>query len=128
MEYRQLGNSGLKVSVLSFGAATFGGGDEFFRAWGATDVAEATRLLDICLESGVNLFDTADIYSKGRSEEVLGQAIAGKRERLLISTKATFAMGEGPNEVGSSRHHLLESVEGSLRRLGTDHIDIYHMH
>jgi aryl-alcohol dehydrogenase-like predicted oxidoreductase len=128
MEYRQLGHSGLKVSALSFGAGTFGGSNEFFRAWGASDVGEATRLVDICLEAGINLFDTADVYSNGLSEEVLGKAVAGRRQRVLISTKATFRMGQGPNDLGSSRHHLTESLEGSLRRLGTDYVDIYHMH
>lgn len=128
MEYRQLGHSGLKVSSLSFGAATFGGGNEFFRAWGSTDVAEATKIVDHCLEAGINLLDTADVYSNGLSEEVLGKAIAGKRDRLLISTKATFRFGEGPNEVGSSRYHLIRSCEASLCRLNTDRIDIYHMH
>ncbi|HEX4277582.1 MAG TPA: aldo/keto reductase [Bryobacteraceae bacterium] len=128
MEYRQLGHSGLKVPALSFGAGTFGGGNEFFRAWGDTGVDEARRLVDICLDAGVNLFDTADIYSNGLSEEVLGKAVTGKRNRVLISTKAAFRMGEGPNNIGSSRHHLVESVEGSLRRLGTDYVDIYHMH
>jgi len=128
MEYRQLGQSGLKVSVLSFGAGTFGGGNEFFRAWGHTDVEGARRQVDICLEAGVNLFDTADVYSNGLSEEVLGKAVAGKRHQLLISTKATFRLGDGPNDVGSSRHHLVSSVENSLRRLGTDYVDIYHMH
>jgi aryl-alcohol dehydrogenase-like predicted oxidoreductase len=128
MEYRQLGYSGLKVPALSFGAATFGGGNEFFKAWGSSDVAEATRLIDICLDAGVNLFDTANVYSVGASEEILGKAIAGKRNRVLISTKATFRMAEGPNELGSSRHHLMQSCEGSLRRLGVETIDIYHMH
>jgi aryl-alcohol dehydrogenase-like predicted oxidoreductase len=128
MEYRLLGGSGLKVPALSFGVATFGGGTEFFRAWGDTDVAEARRLIDICLEAGVNLFDTADIYSNGLSEEVLGKAIAGKRDKLLISTKATFRLGEGPNDVGSSRHHLTIACEASLRRLNTDYIDIYTLH
>jgi aryl-alcohol dehydrogenase-like predicted oxidoreductase len=128
MEYRQLGGSGLKVPALSFGTATFGGGTEFFRAWGETDVAEASRMIDICLEAGVNLFDTADTYSRGLSEEILGKAIAGRREQVLISTKATFRMGEGPNEVGSSRHHVMRACEASLRRLGTDYIDIYTMH
>jgi aryl-alcohol dehydrogenase-like predicted oxidoreductase len=99
MEYRLLGGSGLKVPALSFGTGTFGGGNEFSKAWGSTDVAEATRLIDICLEAGVNLFDTANIYSDGRSEEVLGNALAGKRDRALISTKATFRLGEGPNDV-----------------------------
>jgi aryl-alcohol dehydrogenase-like predicted oxidoreductase len=128
MEFRQLGRSGLKVPVLSFGTGTFGGGSEFFRAWGASDVKEATRLVDICLEAGVNLFDTADVYSKGLAEEILGKAIAGRRDKVLISTKATFRMAEGPNELGSSRHHLIQSCEASLRRLGTDYIDIYHLH
>jgi aryl-alcohol dehydrogenase-like predicted oxidoreductase len=128
MEYRQLGNSGLSVPVLSFGTGTFGGGNEFFKAWGASDVAEATRLVDICLEAGVNLFDTADIYSNGLSEEILGKAIAGRRGDLLISTKATFRVGKGPNDLGSSRYHLIQACEGSLRRLGTDYIDIYHLH
>jgi aryl-alcohol dehydrogenase-like predicted oxidoreductase len=128
MEYRQLGHSGLKVSVLSFGAATFGGGSEFFKAWGGSAGEEAKKIVDLNIEAGVNLFDTADVYSKGLSEEVLGKAIAGKRDKLLISSKATFPMGDGPNELGSSRHHLISSCEGSLRRLGTDYIDIYHMH
>jgi aryl-alcohol dehydrogenase-like predicted oxidoreductase len=128
MEYRQLGYSGLKVPALSFGCGTFGGGSEFFKAWGETDVAEAKRLVDVCLDAGLNLFDTADIYSKGISEEVLGKAIEGKRNRLLISTKATFRFDDGPNDVGSSRYHLIRSCEDSLRRLNTDHIDIYHMH
>src|SRR5579872_3722765 len=128
MEYRQLGNSGLKVPALSYGTGTFGGGNEFFKAWGASDVAEATRLVDICLDAGVNLFDTADVYSDGLSETILGKAIAGKRERVLISTKATFKMGNGPNEIGSSRYHLIQACEASLKRLGTDYIDIYHLH
>jgi len=130
MDYRQLGHSGLKVSVLSFGAGTFGGSNEFFRAWGQTEVEEARRMVNLCLDAGVNLFDTADIYSDGLSEEVLGKAIAGKRHDLLISTKATFRGGNaaGPNAVGSSRHHLVRSLEGSLRRLNTDYVDIYHMH
>jgi aryl-alcohol dehydrogenase-like predicted oxidoreductase len=128
MEFRQLGYSGLKVPVISFGTGTFGGEGEFFKAWGSSDVSEATRLVDICLEAGVNLFDTADIYSRGASEEILGQAIKGRRNQLLISTKTTFSMGDGPNDVGSSRYHIIEACEASLRRLGTDHIDIYHMH
>src|SRR5438034_10926170 len=125
MEFRQLGSSGLLVPALSLGTATFGGGTEFFKAWGSTDVAGATRLVDICLDAGVNLFDTANVYSKGLSEEILGKAIAGKRQRLLISSKATFPMGDGPNDLGSSRSHLLSACEDSLRRLGPDHIDIY---
>ncbi len=130
MEYRQLGKSGLKVPVLSYGAGTFGGGTEFFKAWGSSDVAEATRLVDVCLDAGVNLFDTADVYSDGQSESILGKAIAGRRDKVLISTKATFRMSSAkdPNDVGSSRHHLVQSCEASLKRLGTDYIDIYHLH
>ena len=128
MEYRQLGRSGLKVPVLSFGTGTFGGGTEFFKAWGASDVAEATRLVDICLDAGVNLFDTADVYSDGLSETILGKAIVGRRDKVLVSTKATFRMGPGPNDLGSSRHHLIQTCEASLRRLETDYIDIYHLH
>ncbi|QNK63249.1 aldo/keto reductase [Pedobacter sp. PAMC26386] len=128
MEYRQLGASGLKVPVLSFGTATFGGGNEFFKAWGSTQVDEASRLINLCLDAGVNLFDTANVYSNGLSEEILGQALKGLRDKVLISTKATFAMGDGPNDLGSSRFHLLKQCEDSLKRLKTDHIDIYHMH
>jgi aryl-alcohol dehydrogenase-like predicted oxidoreductase len=128
MEYRQLGYSGLKVSELSFGTGTFGGGSEFFKAWGDTDVNGAKRIVDTCLDAGVNLFDTADVYSRGLAEEILGKAIQGKRNDLLISTKTTFRFGKGPNDVGSSRYHIITACEGSLKRLGTDHIDIYHMH
>ncbi|MBB6269885.1 aryl-alcohol dehydrogenase-like predicted oxidoreductase [Pedobacter cryoconitis] len=128
MEYRQLGASGLKVPVLSFGTATFGGGNEFFKAWGSTQVEEASRLINLCLDAGVNLFDTANVYSNGLSEEILGQALKGLRDQVLISTKATFSMGDGPNDLGSSRFHLIKQCEDSLKRLNTDHIDIYHMH
>ncbi|WP_437947228.1 aldo/keto reductase [Sorangium sp. So ce296] len=128
MEFRLLGGSGFKVPVLSLGTGTFGGGNEFFRGWGATDVAEATRLVDVSLEAGMNMFDSADIYSNGLAEEILGQAIKGRRDRVIISTKATFRFGPGPNDVGSSRHHLLRSVEGSLRRLQTDYIDLFQLH
>jgi len=114
--------------VLSFGTGTFGGGTEFFKAWGETDVAEATRLIDICLDAGVNLFDSADIYSNGLSETILGKAVAKRRDKVLISTKATFKMGDDPNDIGSSRHHLIQACEASLRRMGTDYIDIYHLH
>src|SRR6185436_20509292 len=107
MEYRQLGRSGLMVPVLSLGTGTFGGGGEMFKAWGETDVAEATRLVDICLEAGLNMFDSADIYSGGAAEQILGQAIKGRRSQVLISTKATFRKGTGSNDVGSSRFHLL---------------------
>lgn len=129
MEYRFLGASGIKVPVLSFGTATFGGSNDFFKAWGATQTEEATRLIDICMEAGLNMFDTADIYSEGQSETILGKAIAGRqRDSLILSTKATFTYGDGPNNQGASRLHLLKQVEGSLKRLGTDYIDIYHMH
>jgi aryl-alcohol dehydrogenase-like predicted oxidoreductase len=128
LEHRQLGRSGLFVPVLSLGTGTFGGSNEFFAKWGQTDVQEATKLVDVCLDAGLNFFDTADIYSAGASEDILGRAIAGRREKTLIATKATFASGSGPNEVGSSRHHLIRSCEASLRRLGTDYIDLYFMH
>jgi aryl-alcohol dehydrogenase-like predicted oxidoreductase len=128
MDYRTLGHSGLKVPVLCFGAATFGGGNEFFKAWGESDVAEATRLVDICLEAGVNFFDTADVYSRGLSEEILGKAVGKRRSQVLISTKTTFAMSDEPNDVGSSRFHITNAVEASLKRLGTDYIDVYHLH
>lgn len=127
MEYRQLGGSGLQVPVLSFGTATFAGGTSE-RAWGNTQVAEATRLVDIAVDAGANLFDTADVYSGGRSEEVLGEAIKGRRDRVLLATKATFRSEAGPNGLGSSRHHLLRACEASLRRLQTDYVDIYYLH
>lgn len=128
MEYRLLGGSGFKVPVLTLGTGTFGGSDEFFKAWGETDVQAARRLIDICLESGLNMFDSADVYSYGAAEEILGQAITGRRDKVLISTKATFRFSNEPNDVGSSRHHLIRSVENSLRRLGTDYIDLFHLH
>jgi aryl-alcohol dehydrogenase-like predicted oxidoreductase len=128
MEYRQLGASGFKVPVLSFGTGTFGGKGEFFGAWGNTDVAEAKRLVDVCLDAGLNMFDSADIYSDGAAESVLGEAIKGRRDRVLISTKATFRSGEGPNDVGSSRFHLLKACDAALKRLGTDYIDLFQLH
>ena len=128
MEYRTLGASGLKVPALSLGTGTFGGGSEFFKAWGETDVAEATRLVDICLEAGLNMFDSADIYSGGAAEQILGQAIKGRRSQVLISTKATFRKGTGPNDVGSSRFHLLQAIDEGLKRLGTDYIDLFQLH
>jgi aryl-alcohol dehydrogenase-like predicted oxidoreductase len=127
LDFRSLG--GLKVPVLSFGAATLGGVGEFFKAWGTTEVVEACRFIDICLEHGVNLFDTANVYSSGRSEEVLGAALSGRRDQVLISTKGTFPMtGASPAEVGSSRFALIRACEGSLRRLGTHYIDVYYLH
>ncbi|HYI86021.1 MAG TPA: aldo/keto reductase, partial [Burkholderiales bacterium] len=128
MEHRQLGGSGFMVPALTLGTGTFGGGNEFFKAWGASDVAEATRLVDICLDAGVSMFDSADGYSSGLAEEILGQAIKGRRDKVLISTKGTFRRGPGPNDVGSSRHALLRAVDASLRRLGTDYIDLYQLH
>ncbi|MBY5366776.1 aldo/keto reductase [Rhizobium leguminosarum] len=128
MDYRNLGASGLRVSVLSFGAGTFGGSGPLFGAWGNTGAEEARRLVDICLEAGVNLFDTADVYSAGASEEVLGQAIRGRRDAVLISTKTALPMGEGPQDWGTSRARLIRATEDALRRLGTDYIDLLQLH
>ena len=128
MEQRQLGRSGLMVPALTLGTGTFGGGNEFFKAWGASDVAEAKRLIDICLEAGLTMFDSADGYSNGMAEEILGAAIKGRRSQVLISTKGSFRRGPGPNDVGSSRHYLPRAVDASLRRLGTDYIDLYQLH
>jgi aryl-alcohol dehydrogenase-like predicted oxidoreductase len=128
MDYRNLGRSGLRVPVLSFGAGTFGGSGPLFSAWGNTNAAEARRLVDICLEAGVNLFDTADVYSAGASEEVLGQAIRGKRDQVLISTKTALPVGDGPADWGASRSRLIRSVDAALRRLGTDYIDLLQLH
>jgi aryl-alcohol dehydrogenase-like predicted oxidoreductase len=128
MEHRQLGGSGLQVPVLSFGTASFGGSNEFFQAFGGNEAAGATRLVDICLEAGANLFDSSDVYSAGQAEEILGLALRGRRHQALISTKGTFRSGQGPNDVGSSRAHLTAAVDASLRRLGTDYIDLYQVH
>lgn len=130
MQFRTLGQSGLKVPVLSYGTGTFGGSkNEFFKAWGATDdVQAATRLVDLCLEAGVSLFDTSNTYSDGESEEILGKAVAGRRDQVLLATKANFATGTGPNDLGSSRFHLTKALDDSLRRLGTDYIDLYQLH
>src|ERR1700722_12444360 len=128
MEYRLLGGSGLKVPVLTLGTGTFGGKGEMFSAWGANGVPEATRLVDICLDAGLNMFDSADIYSDGHAEQILGQAIAGRRDKVLISTKATFRSGDGPNDVGSSRGYLTRAVEGCLKRLGIDYLDLFQLH
>lgn len=127
MENRQLGRSGFYVPVLTLGTGTFGGKGRL-AAWGTTDATEAARLVDICLDHGLTMFDSADIYSDGEAEKVLGVAIKGRRDKVLISTKATFRSGEGANEVGSSRFHLTRAVEGCLRRLGTDHIDLFQLH
>jgi len=128
MDYRRLGASGLKVPALSFGAGTFGGTGPLFGAWGTTDATEARRLIDICLDAGVTLFDTADVYSNGASEQVLGAAIKGRRDQVLISTKTSLPMGDGPSDAGSSRSRLVAAVEHALRRLGTDHIDLLQLH
>lgn len=128
MEYRQLGSSGLRVPALSFGTGTFGGKGPLFSAWGQSDTAEARRLVDICIHAGVTLFDTADVYSDGASEEILGEAIRGRRDAVLISTKAGLPMGDGPQDWGVSRTRLLRAVDDSLRRLGTDHIDLLQLH
>jgi aryl-alcohol dehydrogenase-like predicted oxidoreductase len=128
MEYRQLGGSGLKVPVLTFGTGTFGGKGPLFSAWGNSGAQEASRLVDICLDAGITMFDSADVYSGGEAEQILGTALAGRRDKVLISTKATFRMGEGPNDVGSSRFHLIRAVEGSLKRLRTDYIDLFQLH
>ncbi|WP_454813725.1 aldo/keto reductase [Labrys neptuniae] len=128
MEYRQLGGSGFKVPVLSLGTGTFGGGGDFFKAWGSTDAEGARRLLDICIDAGLTMFDSADVYSSGLAEEILGKAIAGRRDQVIISTKATFRSGEGPNDVGSSRFHLTDAVDKALKRLGTDYIDLFQLH
>jgi aryl-alcohol dehydrogenase-like predicted oxidoreductase len=127
MEYRQLGRSGLRVSTLAMGTATFGGAGEFAK-WGDSDVDEARTQIDMCLDAGVNLVDTADIYSAGLSEEIVGQAVKGRRDRLLLSTKVRMPTGRGPNEAGLSRHHILRAAEDSLRRLDVEHIDLYHVH
>jgi aryl-alcohol dehydrogenase-like predicted oxidoreductase len=128
VEYRRLGDSGLMVPVLGFGTATFGGGNEFFRAWGTTDVGQARRLVAMCIDAGAAFFDTSNAYSSGMAEEILGQALAGRSEDVLIATKATLPVGTGPRAGGSSRRHLIRAVEASLRRLGVDTIDVLYMH
>lgn len=128
MDYRSLGASGLKVPALSFGTGTFGGSGPLFGAWGNTDVAEARRLIDVCLDAGVNMFDTADVYSNGASEEVLGEALRGRRDQALISTKTALPTGDGPNEAGASRERLIRAVDAALRRLKTDYIDLLQLH
>src|SRR5829696_1194709 len=127
MDYRQLGRSGLRVSALTLGTMTFGGGGKFADV-GTTDLDTARRQIDMCLDAGVNLVDTADAYSDGLSEEITGRALEGRRDRVLIATKVRFPMGDGPNDAGLSRHHLIRACEASLRRLGTDVIDLYQVH
>jgi aryl-alcohol dehydrogenase-like predicted oxidoreductase len=128
MDYRFLGKSGFRVPALSFGTGTFGGKGELFGSWGNTDIAEATRLVDICLDAGLNMFDSADVYSGGLAESILGAAIKNRRDKVLISTKATFRFDDGPNNVGSSRFHLINTVDAALKRLGTDYIDLFQLH
>jgi len=128
MEQRYLGNSGFKVPALGFGTGTFGGTGPLFSAWGRTDVAAARRIVDICLDAGVNLFDSADVYSNGASESILGAALEGRRDKAIISTKLSLRSGDGPNDVGSSRHHLLKATDAALKRLGTDYIDLLQLH
>ena len=128
MDTRFLGNSGFKVPALGFGAGTFGGKGPLFSAWGNTDVAQARRLIEICLDAGVNLFDTADVYSDGASESILGAAIQGRRDQVILSTKLSLRAGEGANDVGASRHHLIRGVDRALQRLGTDYIDLLQLH
>jgi aryl-alcohol dehydrogenase-like predicted oxidoreductase len=128
MEYRQLGKAGLRAPVLSLGTGTFGGTNEFFQRWGTTDVQQASRLIDICLEHQLNFFDTANVYSQGASEEILGAALKGQRQRALIATKFAFSVGDGPNDRGASRYHIIRECEASLQRLGTDYIDLYFIH
>ena len=128
METRYLGNSGFKVPVLGFGAGTFGGKGPLFSAWGNTDDAQATRLIDISLEAGLNFFDTADVYSDGASESILGAAIKGRRDQVILSTKTGLRAGDGPNDAGASRFHLLQAVDKALQRLGTDYIDLLQLH
>jgi aryl-alcohol dehydrogenase-like predicted oxidoreductase len=128
MEFRQLGGSGFKVPVLSLGTGTFGGRGDLFKSWGQTEAKEATRLVDICLEAGLNMFDSADIYSGGAAEEILGAAIRGRRDRVIISTKAAFRHGPGANDTGSSRYALIRAVDKALTRLGTDYIDLFQLH
>jgi aryl-alcohol dehydrogenase-like predicted oxidoreductase len=128
MEYRRLGASGLTVPALSYGCGTFGGKGDFFKEWGTTDDSGARRLVDICLEAGVSMFDTADVYSAGESERILGTAIKGRRDKVIVSTKATFRAGVDANDVGSSRYHLIAACEAALKRLDTDYIDLFQLH
>jgi aryl-alcohol dehydrogenase-like predicted oxidoreductase len=128
LEYRRLGTSGLKVPVLAFGTATFGGGNEFFQKWGTTDVGEARRLIDICLDAGLDFFDSADVYSQGAAEQILGEALGERRSQVLIATKLGYRSEPGPNGVGAGRQHVIAACEASLRRLGRDHIDLLQLH
>jgi aryl-alcohol dehydrogenase-like predicted oxidoreductase len=128
MEYRTLGGSGLKVPVLTLGTATFGGGNDFFKKWGSTEVTEAASMIDAATDMGCNAFDTADSYSRGLAEEILGKAVEGRRDKLLLATKVGMPMGDGPNDVGTSRARIIDACNASLQRLGTDYIDLYQLH
>ena len=128
MEFRQLGGSGFKLPALCLGTGTFGAKNDSNRAFGVTEAEEATELVDIALEAGLSMFDSADVYSNGASEEVLGAAIKGRRDKLLVSTKTSLPMGDGPDDAGSSRHRLIRAVDASLQRLGTDYIDLLQLH
>jgi aryl-alcohol dehydrogenase-like predicted oxidoreductase len=127
MEHRQLGRSGLRVSVLTLGTMTFGGEGPFANV-GSVDLEGVRRQIDLAIDAGVNLIDTADVYSHGLSEELIGRALEGRRDSVLLATKARMAMGDGHNDAGLSRHHLIEACDASLRRLRTDHIDLYQVH
>jgi aryl-alcohol dehydrogenase-like predicted oxidoreductase len=127
MEYRQLGHCGLRISRLTLGTMGFGGAG-MFSGVGQIDLAGARRQIDMAIDAGINLIDTADIYSLGASEQLIGEALTGRRDEVLLATKARFSMGPGPNDAGLSRHHLIEACEASLRRLRTDHIDLYQVH
>ena len=127
MEYRQLGRSGLRISAMTLGTMGFGGGSMFANV-GTGDVKDARRQIDLALEAGVNMIDTADIYSTGRAEEIVGEALGSRRDDVILATKARFPMGDGANDAGLSRHHLIRACEASLRRLGTDYIDLYQLH
>ncbi|MBB5208412.1 aldo/keto reductase [Chiayiivirga flava] len=128
MDHRFLGASGFRVPALTLGTGTFGGKGPLFSAWGNTDAAEARRLLDICIDAGLTMFDSADVYSSGASETILGEAIRGRRDRVLISTKASFRFDDGVNSIGSSRWHLIRAIDAALARLGTDYIDLFQLH
>src|SRR5947209_19893938 len=127
VEYRQLGRSGLRISAMTLGTMGFGGGGVFANV-GTGDVQDARRQIELALEAGVNMIDTADVYSMGKTEEIVGQALGSRRDDVILATKARFPMGDGPNDAGLSRHHLIRACEASLRRLGTDYIDLYQVH
>jgi aryl-alcohol dehydrogenase-like predicted oxidoreductase len=127
MEYRQLGNSGLKVSLHTLGTMNFSG-EGFFGMAGSLTLKESQRLVDIAIDHGVNIFDTSNAYTTGKSEEALGEVLKGKSDQMLVGTKVRFSMGKGPNEQGLSRFHIIHEAEASLKRLKRDHIDLYFLH